>query len=300
MLNFVFINMYKYCYEEGRNINMSENSRLLRGIKQRKNRFFAVLKIALVFYLMIFSIKYVTSSTAAHFTSSKKANVTLTAGTWADNSKLAFIDKGNINLKACPAKMEVTIKNISDSDMKTPSKFEIYYIDKDENGGKDKGGNPKIQGTKIDIPEGQDVIPPLASGEQTLLSFVTNQDSEEGFYTFYAYQTNKSVEDVWSVKVKVKCQHNQSVNEQSEAPKEETPKESVENENTETPETKAIEETGSDKAADQTPENNEQTSTNKSGEIPGSNSATQTQDAVNNSVPDETINVEGNKEKDEQ
>lgn len=302
MSEFVFINMYKYSLEEGRNNNMDENSRLLRGINHRKRRFFIVFKIALVFYLMIFSIKYVTSSTSAHFTSSKQTNVTLTAGTWADNSKLEFIDKGNKNLKACPAKMEVNLQNIG-GDMKKPSKFKLYYIDKDNDGGKDKGGNPTIQGTEIHIPDGQNEIPALKSGETITLSFETNKDSGGGFYTFYAIQTNTSVYDDWSVKVIVKCQHNQSVNENSDVPKEETPKESVENEKAETPETKATEEIGSDKATNQKPENNEQVSTDqnegnkKSNEV---SSTEQSKDAVNNSVPDETKNVEENKEKDGQ
>ncbi|WP_077618779.1 hypothetical protein [Bacillus sinesaloumensis] len=280
---------------------MQEDSRLIRGIKERKKRILTVLKIALVIYLMIFSIKYATSSTAAHFTSSKSTNVTLTA--WSDKSELAFMDQGNINLKACPAKTEVTIKNISDKDMESPSKFEVYYIDKDNDPGKDKGGNPIKQGKKIDIPEEQAIIPALASGEQTKLSFVTNKDTEQGFYTFYAYQTNKSVEDVWSVKVKVKCKSNngQSNNEQKEAPKEEPPKEEVvETEKVENPETITSEET--DEGSNQTPENNEQTSTNESEKNPVTtedNGANQSENAVNNSVPDEAANVEENsKEKD--
>ncbi|MCC3356755.1 hypothetical protein [Bacillus sp. REN16] len=282
---------------------------MLKGLKQRRKRFFAVLKIALVFYLMIFSIKYVTSSTSAHFTSSDKTNISLTAGSWVepDNSRLKFTDNGNFNLKACPAKTEVTIKNVSDSDMKSPSKFEIYYIDKDydKDGEKEQGGNPKIQGTKINIPEGEDVIPALASGEQTKLSFMTNLEIKEGFYKFYAYQTNKSVEDVWSVKVKVMCKddNGKKQNNQSESTIEEPANNSVETEKIELPEANPTEETGSDKPSNQTPENKEQTSTNGSEEPPAtteSNAGNQTPDAVNNTVPDVSTNDEGNKEKDGQ
>ncbi|MEH7238463.1 amyloid fiber anchoring/assembly protein TapA [Bacillus sp. JJ1562] len=284
---------------------MNEKSRLLKGLIQRKKRFFAILKIVLVFYLMIFSIKYVTSTTSAYFYSKGEATVSLTAGTWADNSRLEFTDRGNLNIQGCPATMVVNIKNMSNSDMNSPSKFEIYYVDKDKDGGKDKGGNPKIHGTKTDIPEGQNVIPALKSGEQTKLSFETNQDTGEGFYNFYAYQTNKSIDNDWSVKVKVKCKSNngKTINEQNDAPKEELPKESVENEKTDTPETKPSEETGSDGNTNQTPENNEQTSTDENSENPlpnQGNNNNKSKDAVNNSVPNEITNVEGNKENDGQ
>ncbi|WP_161974823.1 amyloid fiber anchoring/assembly protein TapA [Bacillus timonensis] len=272
---------------------MNENSRLLRGIKLRKKRFFTILKIALVFYLMILSIKYVTSSTSAYFISSNVTTGKFTAGTW-DYSKLKFSgnghDFGNDNEKACPANIEVLIKNFSKNDMLSPSTYEIYFTN--------ETGNPENHGKLI----ADGIIPKLKSNQEMPLNFETNI---EGFYTFKAYQVNKSFDDVWSEKIKVKCKSKtgQTTNEQNEVPNEEQSKKSIENEKTETPETKTSEETGSENTANQTPENNEQSSTTESEEAPAStesNNGNQTPDEVNNSVTDETKNVQEKEEKDGQ
>src|SRR5690606_16332531 len=150
---------------------------LIRGIKKRRKRFIAVLKVALVFYLMIFSFKYVTSSTSAYFTDSNNVNFKLTAGTWQenDNSMLEFPENANDNLKACPAIIEVIIKNKSENDMLSPSKYKIYFTD--------EKGNPEKHGVEISSGD----IPKLKSNQEVLLQF---QTEKEGFYQFYALQTN--------------------------------------------------------------------------------------------------------------
>ncbi len=166
-------------------------------MNKRYKKYKIIFKAALVFYILIFAMNYFTSTTTAYFTSKSQGNILITAGEWSppDNSNLVFPEPANDNLKACPADMEVILRNTG-SDMTTQSIYEIYFTS--------ENGKPKNQGEKIY----EGVIPILKSGEEITL---THKTSNEGFYEFKAIQTNKQFDDAWSKKkLKVKCMNNNS------------------------------------------------------------------------------------------
>src|SRR5690625_1150816 len=194
-MSFVFINKHK-------------NSRKGEGVYLGNKRFIFVLKLALIWYICIFSAGYLTSQTAAIFTDRKQINGVFTAGTWEgnetedpdseekqDNSKLTFLSKSNQNIKKCePVNIDVEIKNAGKSDMKQDSSYEVYYIE---------NGNPKKHGEKVKLAEGEGVIPVLKQGETTKLTYLA---SNEGRYIFLANQSgSQHKESVWSKEIKVHC-----------------------------------------------------------------------------------------------
>lgn len=196
-------------------------------------RFIFVLKLALIWYLCIFSAGYLTSQTGAVFTDQKQINGVITAGTWEsnepenpddeekqDNSKLTFLSKGNQNIKVCePVSIEVEIKNEGKGDMKRDSSYEVYYIEQ---------GNPKQNGEKVKLAEDEGVIPALKQEDSTKLTY---QASKEGMYVFFANQSDdQHKENTWSEKIIVHCPPGQETktNENGEDTKKQKQEQSVE------------------------------------------------------------------------
>lgn len=187
--------------------------------KSKNLTFMIVLKIAVVWYLVIFSASYLTSNTAANFTANKEAGGMMTLGTWKvqDDSVLVFTGKGNQNIKACdqPIVMKVNLKNTG-GDMKSDSTYEIYYIE---------NGNPEKHGTKVELAKGEGTIKALKSGETTEL---THKTSKLGTYVFLAKQQNDNpdMKDAWSKWIKFHCPDNKP--ETKEKVETEKPKDKVE------------------------------------------------------------------------
>ncbi|MDY0404815.1 amyloid fiber anchoring/assembly protein TapA [Virgibacillus sp. 179-BFC.A HS] len=163
----------------------------------KKRGLFLILKIMIVCYLIVFGISFMTSDTSAYLSSQSKVSGEITAGEWevADESKLAFLDKGNQNLKACPANMKVTLKNIGKGPMLQTSTYEIYYV---------VNGNPKKHGTKVRLNQGEGTVKILEKGETVTLSYQTDKP---GRYIFKVYQSGVHDEKtaVWSKEIKVNC-----------------------------------------------------------------------------------------------
>src|SRR5690625_3091833 len=218
-MSFVFINKHK-------------NSRKGEGIYLGNKRFIFVLKLALIWYLCIFSAGYLTSQTAAYFTDQKQINGVITTGTWEsdgpehpgeeekeDNSELTFPSNGNQEIEICePVNIEVKIINEGESDMKRNSSYKVYYIEQ---------GNPK-NGEKVKLAEDEGVIPALKQGETTKLTY---QASKKGMYMFLAKQSgDQQKENTWSEKIIVHCPPGQETktNENAEDTKKQKQEQAVE------------------------------------------------------------------------
>lgn len=152
----------------------------------------------MVWYLVIFSASYLTSNTAAVFTTNQETNGMITIGTWEepDDSQLAFVNKGNQNVKACgPTEIKVKLKNNGKGDMQNNSTYEVHYI---------KNGNPEKDGEKVDLADGEGEVKVLKRGDTTELIYTVN---EPGIYAFLAKQINDDLDNshVWSKWVKVHC-----------------------------------------------------------------------------------------------
>lgn len=137
------------------------------------------------------------SDTSAYLSSQSKVSGEITAGEWEveDESELAFLDKGNQNIKSCPANMKVKLKNTGKGPMLEKSTYEIYYV---------ANGNPKKHGTKVQLDQGEGVVKTLEKGETVILSHETDRP---GRYIFKAYQAGDHEEKtaVWSKEIKVDC-----------------------------------------------------------------------------------------------
>ncbi|WP_147379917.1 amyloid fiber anchoring/assembly protein TapA [Oceanobacillus profundus] len=169
----------------------------LNKFKQKNQLLFLLLKVSLIWYVLLFSINYVTSDTAAHFTNSKETSGDVTIGTWEDpDSYLRFTSKGNDNIKACKAvKISTDIKNTGPGDMKESSSYHVYYIE---------NGNPEKHGKKLKLGKGEGVIPPLDKGKSTKLNF---QASSPGVYVFTTKEIagDSSSKTIWSKWIKINC-----------------------------------------------------------------------------------------------
>jgi len=174
----------------------------VRKYKRVSQRIILGAQLLTIWYVLIFSMGYLTSETMASFSSSSEITVKVKAGEWWDGSKLAFIGKGNQNEKVCPStEISVKIQNTGFT-MIGSTTYEVYYIE---------NGNPK--NGKL-VKEG--VLEPLEKDEIISLSHIAEQ---EGFYMFKAYQREGYIgkkEVIWSEKVKVKCKENTEENGESE------------------------------------------------------------------------------------
>lgn len=176
-------------------------SKRVKKFRSRNRPLEIVIKVALICYVVIFSVSYLTSGTSAYFSSHQQVNPVITAGDWEteqpedsdeewDESSLVFTTKGNQNIKQCPAEIEIKLKNAGQGDMQDDSTYEIYYV---------QNGNPEQHGEKIELEENEEerIIEPLKSGEKTKLTYETNVS---GVYVFVAYQHEKHPDEerTWS------------------------------------------------------------------------------------------------------
>ncbi|GAB3056817.1 amyloid fiber anchoring/assembly protein TapA [Virgibacillus ainsalahensis] len=165
--------------------------------KSRFHLFMLVGKVVMAWYLILFSTTYLTADTAAYFTTSNQSNGVIYTGEWEepDNSTLAFIEKGNKNLKACePVTLKMKIKNTGDGDMLSESSYDVYYIE---------NGNPQKHGEKVELGADEGIIKALKMGETAELTY---KASLPGRYVFVAYQhSDHPDEETWSKEIKVDC-----------------------------------------------------------------------------------------------
>ncbi|MUK89068.1 amyloid fiber anchoring/assembly protein TapA [Ornithinibacillus sp. L9] len=243
---------------------------------KKKKKFILISKFTLLFYLLIFSFSYLSSATDAYFNSSNQDSFTLQAGTWFDGSELVFIGKGNQNIKVCPeVDIIVEIKNVG-FEMIGPAEYEVFYVE---------NGEPRVNGEKID----QGLIEPLGKDEIANLVF---EADDEGFYEFKAIQREGyegSDKEIWSEKIKVKCNENNNDSESENEEDNSKDNESIESED-------SVNET----------DNNEENSTTESKTNEKENSTTESGDAKNNSTEsndnesDEEEHNESSEEQEEQ
>jgi TasA anchoring/assembly protein len=174
-------------------------SKRLRKFRRQFPAAFFMVKLLLIWYLVIFSVSYLTSGTAAHFYDTEDPVSKIDAGFWADGwdgSSLAFIEKGNTNIKACdPVEITAQVQNMGDGDMDEGSTYDVYYIE---------NGNPEKHGEKLSLPEGEGDLAALKSGESTKLKLLAQ---EPGIYAFLLHQPEgyPGEETVWSKWVNVNC-----------------------------------------------------------------------------------------------
>jgi TasA anchoring/assembly protein len=167
----------------------------LRKFRRQFPVAFFLVKIVLIWYLVVFSVSYLTSGTAAHFYDEKEAESKILAGYWADGwdgSSLSFIQNGNDNIKSCDSvEIAVEIENNGDGDMISGTSFEVYYIE---------NGNPEKQGERI----GEGKIPALKSNQSSELIYLAQQP---GTYAFLVQQPegHPESETIWSKWVMVNC-----------------------------------------------------------------------------------------------
>ncbi|WP_238985061.1 amyloid fiber anchoring/assembly protein TapA [Bacillus kwashiorkori] len=184
-------------------------SRTLRTIKERNFKSLVMLKAAIVFYLFLFIVHYLTTTTTAFFNAEEKTNITLTAGQWKywDGSNLEIIDQGGLQIQACPAELTITIKN-NGNPMEKQSKYEVYYVN---------NGDPLTEGGPVKLTNNEASIQPLQA-EETIT--ITYNAKRSGVYAFLIHQTEEHPEysTVASDFITVQCEEKQEkspINEQN-------------------------------------------------------------------------------------
>lgn len=188
----------------------------LNKFKQKNRLLFLLLKVSLIWYVLLFSINYLASDTAAYFTNYKETSGDVTVGTWEDphiDSLLRFTSKGNENIKACEGVVISTeLKNDGPGDMEESSSYDMYYIE---------NGNPEKHGKKLKLGKDEGVISPLDKGQSTKLTF---QASSPGVYVFTTKEIvgDSSSKTIWSKWIKVNCPSSKTVDEEQEDQEEST------------------------------------------------------------------------------
>jgi YqxM protein len=172
----------------------------LAKFRKKSQKLKLAAQIVAIWYIGFFSLGYLTSNTAAYFTSNDEKSVNIQAGYW-DESKLDFIKKGNDNLNEfiCPTsefEISTVIKNIGKTDMFREGTYEVYFI---------ANGQPSVNGSKV--AEGN--ISKLLAGQELVL---TQKVTSEGFYMFKAFEDSgqNNEKEIWSEKIKVKCKTSNS------------------------------------------------------------------------------------------
>ncbi|MBM7600519.1 TasA anchoring/assembly protein [Virgibacillus halotolerans] len=170
----------------------------MNKFKLKNKGLIILLKVVLVWYVVLFSTSYLTSTTAANFTTTNQTENVIRIGDWEepDGSLLKFVKKGNQNIKACDqsVEMKVTLKNTG-TDMKSDSTYEVYHVE---------NGNPEKQGTKVKLDEDKGNIQAVQSGNTIELVYKTDKP---GTYVFLANQSNDDLKEqkTWSEWIKVHC-----------------------------------------------------------------------------------------------
>ncbi|GIN85582.1 hypothetical protein J6TS2_19680 [Heyndrickxia sporothermodurans] len=146
-------------------------------------------KIIAIWYLLIFTSSYLTSTTGAYFNDFEKVSGEITAGIWEKNNELDTEKNGSLkftsknqNLESCKSTtISVQIKN-GGKDMEQDLTYEVYYIE---------SGNPK-NGKKVS----EGIISKLSENQSETLSF---EAVKLGRYKF------KVLENVWSSTIIIHC-----------------------------------------------------------------------------------------------
>ncbi|WP_242637694.1 MULTISPECIES: amyloid fiber anchoring/assembly protein TapA [Bacillaceae] len=171
----------------------------LKKFRKKYKKIKLASQILAIWYVLMFTVGYLSSDTGAYFNSSSQIGGTITVGTWQeewDKSSLEFVNKEKDQLfTTCEAvEISAAIKN-SGNDMKGQSQYEVFYNDRK---------NPK-DGQKI----GEGMVEALKSGETGTLKFSVDKS---GNYKFKALQrpghANKydTRKELWSETITVKCQ----------------------------------------------------------------------------------------------
>lgn len=179
----------------------------LEKYRQKNQPLIIVSKVAVICYLMIFSVSYLTASTEAYFASPEQVSkINITTGIWVDESSFVFNETGNEQINACPAVIEVEVENDGDGPMLAEGSYEIYYAE--------DGGDPLEDGIKLELDENEGIIEILEVGETTKLTYET---SDPGVYMFVTYKHDIiSDEDRFmSEEIIVECEDEQPEDEQN-------------------------------------------------------------------------------------
>lgn len=178
-----------------------------------------IAKIALVGYLLIFTASYITSNTTAYYSSQQTVSQLIAAGEWEqieeevedeldevekadeiedfEESSLAFITDEDQIIKVCePLIIRIEIENNGEVAMQEEGIYEVYYVET---------GDPKEDGEKLELTEGEGIIETLTSGEKIEL---THEIHQPGVYIFFAYQhgNDKDQDGVWSNEILIDCE----------------------------------------------------------------------------------------------
>ncbi|RIW36098.1 amyloid fiber anchoring/assembly protein TapA [Bacillus salacetis] len=194
----------------------------IKKYAKRNQKLLLCSKVLLTCYILIFTLSYLNSNTAAYFSDTDEDSFTIQAGTWFDKSDLGFVKSNTEKLKVCtPTEISADIKNHGFT-MTGPAKYEVYYIEE---------GSPKDNGKKI----GEGEIKPIKENETITLSFPTEL---EGSFMFKVYQRDGyegKNEVIWSHKIMVKCQDKDEEEEKKEPKENKESKSEGKDENQEQP-----------------------------------------------------------------
>ncbi|WP_068673109.1 amyloid fiber anchoring/assembly protein TapA [Oceanobacillus sp. Castelsardo] len=158
----------------------------LKKFKSKYRGFWLIAKIAMIWYLLLFSATYFTSTTSAVFSSKVAPKGSIEASDWLKGQyELQFDMSGNPH-RTCS--IETTVKNTGPGDMEENVKFDVFYVE---------NGNP-VKGEKV----GEGRINALKSEESAKVSYEANKT---GKYVFIVDEKDIKVE---SKKFNVECNPN--------------------------------------------------------------------------------------------
>lgn len=160
----------------------------LRKYRSQYRWFRFVSKIALIWYLFVFSATYFTSGTSADFFYDARATSEVSSGIWLGDYRLKFTENGTENVYLCGESVEIgrALKNVGPDDMAEDGTYYVYYSA--------DNGSPQNHG--VEVYEG--TFDALKSKEEIRLQF---HAKNIGTYAFHVQDTDG---DKWSAKIHVK------------------------------------------------------------------------------------------------
>lgn len=175
----------------------------LRKYKSKYRSFLFIAKVAMIWYLFVFSITYLTSDTSALFTDEVNPKGKIESGIWPADYELAFIkSNGNENWDVCTYPFEISdsIRNIGNEDMNGAQSYEVYFVE---------NGNPE-KGEKV----GEGIVEVLEKNEKTELKYLAEKP---GTYIFMVKYKTEKQQEVWSKKqIKIDCDSGQDPNKEKD------------------------------------------------------------------------------------
>lgn len=157
-----------------------------RKLKSKNQGFWFIAKIALIWYLFLFSTTYFTSTTSAVFSSKVEPKGSIEAADWLRGQyELEFERSGNPH-RSCM--IDTVVRNIGPGDMTEDVIYDVFYVE---------NGNP-VKGEKV----GEGRINALKNSESEKVSYEANKT---GRYVFIVNEKDKKVE---SKKFIVECNPN--------------------------------------------------------------------------------------------